>query len=115
MGGVVSIRFGIAVKPKTPVCSIIRYIPIADLLLVIGISSGYGGQRFLPGTLMQIKEAKQLREEFMGKYLISVDGGVNGETTSEIIMTGADMLVAGTAIFGNVNRKAAIDRLIGKA
>jgi len=85
---------GISLRPKTPVESIYPYLDRLDLVLVMTVEPGFGGQRFMPGMLEKVR---QLRRRFKGK--ISVDGGIDAQTAPEAIRAGADVLVSGTAIF----------------
>jgi ribulose-phosphate 3-epimerase len=105
------VKFGIAICPKTPVNRIMDYQNSIDLLLIMGINPGFGGQQFKPETLNRIKEASILREKSKAQYLISVDGGVNENNASSILMAGADLLVAGTAVFRAHDRKKAMNSI----
>jgi len=109
------VRFGLSIRPETSVESIVDHVRSIDLLLIMGVEPGFGGQRFVPETLYRIRRAASLRTEHGGDFLISVDGGVNEQTGPDILSAGADILVAGTAIFGSKDRKAAIDRITGNA
>lgn len=104
-------RFGLSICPETPLNEIISYLPMLDIMLIMGIHPGFGGQEFIPETLKRIEEAKDLRERFGAHYLISVDGGVNEKTATAIIRSGADILVIGTAIFGKENKQEAMDNI----
>jgi len=97
---------GISLRPKTPVESIYPYLDRLDLVLVMTVEPGFGGQRFMPGMLEKVR---QLRRRFKGK--ISVDGGIDAQTAPEAIRAGADVLVSGTAIFGQKDRAQAIQNL----
>lgn len=108
-----NVKFGIAIRPETTVKKILDYLDLIDLLLIMGIDPGFGGQQFMPETLDSIKEASMLREKSGAHYLISVDGGVNENNASSILMSGADMLVAGTAVFGVYDRKKGMDSIRG--
>jgi len=104
-------KVGVALKPRTPVEVLFNMLSEIDLLLVMGVEPGFGGQAFLPSSLEKIR---QLREEIDKKSLpveIEVDGGVNEENIGEIIAAGAEVIVAGTAIFGTRDRRRAIARL----
>jgi ribulose-phosphate 3-epimerase len=107
------VKFGIAIRPKTKVNEILDYLDLIDLLLIMGIDPGFGGQQFIPETLDSIKEASLLREKSSTHFLISVDGGVNENNASSILNSGADILVAGTAVFGVNDRKKGMDSIRG--
>ncbi len=91
---------GISINPATPVSTLENVIEIADLVLVMSVNPGYGGQKFIPYTLEKIRTLKDLIIKKNPKCLIEVDGGVNRDTAPEIVKAGADILVAGNAVFG---------------
>ncbi|NLC39924.1 MAG: ribulose-phosphate 3-epimerase [Clostridiaceae bacterium] len=109
------VKAGVSLRPQTPVSSIEGFISDLDLLLIMSINPGFGGQSFMPESLERISEAKLLREKHKANFLISVDGGVNAENAGKIRQAGADILVAGSAIFGKEDRKAAIQDIINSA
>ena len=102
-------RAGIAIRPKTNISQIIPYLPMIDLVLVMSVEPGFGGQAFQKEALDKIAGLRDL----IGtkKVLISVDGGVNAVTASACRLAGADILVAGSAVFGPKNTAEAIERL----
>ena len=97
---------GISLRPKTPLSSILPYLDRVELVLIMSVEPGFGGQSFMPEMMLKVRD---LRKVFSG--LISVDGGVNRETAPQALQAGADILVAGTAVFGQKDRKAAIEEL----
>ena len=101
-------KTGISVRPKTPVSTILPYLSKLDLILIMSVEPGFGGQSFMPETMKKVSE---LRAKFSG--FISVDGGINAETASQALKAGADILVAGTAVFGQKDRGQAIRTLRG--
>lgn len=94
---------GMSLRPGTPVEALEPYLGFLHLILVMTVEPGFGGQSFMPE---QLEKVKWLRPRFKG--LISVDGGVNVKTAPEVRASGADILVAGTAVFGQSDRAAAI-------
>lgn len=94
---------GMSLRPGTPVEVLEPYLGFLHLILVMTVEPGFGGQSFMPE---QLEKVKWLRTRFEG--LISVDGGVNAKTAPEVRASGADILVAGTAVFGQTDRAAAI-------
>jgi len=104
--------FGLSIKPGTPVDKYRDIYPYCDILLLMGVEPGFGGQAFIPSTVERIAEAKRLREEMGAGYKISVDGGVNLETGKLCVSAGADILVAGTTIFDAVDPADIIKRLM---
>ncbi|HXV28531.1 MAG TPA: ribulose-phosphate 3-epimerase, partial [bacterium] len=101
-----SVKSGVSLRPKTSLDSIIPYLDRVDLVLVMTVEPGFGGQSFMPDMMTKVKD---LRSRFTG--LISVDGGITPETGPPAVASGADILVAGTAVFGQKDRHAAIQAL----
>ena len=99
-------KVGISLKPETNVKSLEPYLKLVDLILVMTVEPGFGGQNFMPDML---KKVEFLRSRFSG--LISVDGGINLETGRLASQSGADIFVAGSAIFKQLNRKEFIHQL----
>lgn len=91
---------GISIKPKTKVAELADCLPHADIVLVMTVEPGFGGQKLIPSTLQKVRELVMLREEMGLEYLIQVDGGIDPETAPLAVAAGVDVLVAGTAIFG---------------
>lgn len=99
-------KVGMSLRPKTPVEQLFPYLDRLDLILVMTVEPGFGGQQFMPEMLEKIKK---LRPKFQGK--ISVDGGIDLKTAPQALAAGADVLVAGTAVFGQKDRAKAIQNL----
>ena len=99
-------KVGISVRPKTEVKSLEPYLKFVDLVLIMTVEPGFGGQNFMPEMLQKVEF---LRSRFSG--LISVDGGINQETGKTASKSGADVFVAGSAIFKQSDRKEFISRL----
>ena len=102
-------RSGISIKPTTPVAAIEKYLSLVDLVLVMTVEPGFGGQQFLENCVPKITELRQL----VPKMDISVDGGINAETAKLVRDAGANILVAGNYVFKAENRKKAIEVLRG--
>jgi ribulose-phosphate 3-epimerase len=92
-------RAGVAVCPQTPVAMLEDLAGDFDLLLVMSVNPGFGGQSFIPRTMHKIREAVHLRERSGTGFEIEVDGGVNLQNAADVAAAGADVLVAGSAIF----------------
>ncbi|MDR0496795.1 MAG: ribulose-phosphate 3-epimerase [Treponema sp.] len=99
-------KAGISIVPSTPVAAIEELLPFADLVLVMTVNPGYGGQRFIPQCLDKLKCLARLREEKAFSYLISVDGGVNPDTAPKVREAGVDVIVAGEAFFRAADKSA---------
>ena len=104
-------KAGVVINPGTPVEAIEAVLADVDLVLVMTVNPGFGGQTFIPSSLNKIKQLKALREENNYNYEIEVDGGINEDTSKNCLEAGADVLVAGSYIFSHNNRKEAIDSL----
>jgi ribulose-phosphate 3-epimerase len=90
---------GVVINPATPVETLIEVLPMVHYVLVMSVNPGFGGQKFLPFTLHKIARLAELREEMGLNFRIEVDGGVAHDTVGLVVEAGADMLVAGSAIF----------------
>ncbi|NMA74874.1 MAG: ribulose-phosphate 3-epimerase [Bacteroidales bacterium] len=94
---------GVSINPATPISMLKDILPEIDLVLLMSVNPGFGGQAFIPHSLQRMKELKELRDQTGSKALIEVDGGINLETGFQMIEAGADILVAGSAIFSAPN------------
>jgi len=99
-------KAGISIIPSTPVGVLEAVLPFADLVLVMTVDPGFGGQSLIPECLEKVKVLKRIREEKGYSYLISVDGGVNADTASQVRESGADVLVSGEAFFRAADKAA---------
>ncbi len=104
-------KAGVVINPATPVESISDIAEYIDLLLIMTVNPGFGGQEFIPNSVRRIEEAVRLRNENNLKFLIEVDGGVNTDTILLAKKAGADIFVAGSAIFKADNITAATAEL----
>ncbi|MGA9174957.1 MAG: ribulose-phosphate 3-epimerase [Thermoactinomyces sp.] len=102
-------KAGVVINPATPVSMIEPILPDVDLVLLMTVNPGFGGQTFIPGVLDKIRRLRQLIDaQNRSGIEIEVDGGVNRETAAQVVEAGATVLVAGSAIFGQKDREAAI-------
>lgn len=104
-------KAGVTLNPATPVCLLRDIIGDLDLVLLMSVNPGFGGQKFIPQTLNKVRELRALIEETGSKALIEVDGGVNDKTGAELRDAGADILVAGNYVFKAENPLDAIHSL----
>ncbi len=101
----------ITLNPHTPVASLEHIICEVDMVLLMSVNPGFGGQKFMPEVLKKVVELRNLIERKDAKCLIEVDGGVNGLNVAELDEAGADVVVAGNFVFGSNDYKAAINSL----
>lgn len=106
-------KAGVVLNPHTPVDSIKHVLGLCDLVLLMSVNPGFGGQAFIPEVLPKIEELVKMRAKGNHDFLIEVDGGVNEKTAPELIKAGVDVLVAGSYVFGAKNYKTAISTLRG--
>ena len=93
------IMAGVALNPGTPVSVLKNLIPSLDMVLIMSVNPGFGGQKFITYSLDKIKEVKELSRELNPELLIQVDGGIGSGNAKEVIEAGANVLVAGSAVF----------------
>ena len=104
---------GIVLNPGTSLSLIDEILPFVDMVLLMSVNPGFGGQKFIPASVEKIRRLKQMITERSLKTLIQVDGGVGIDNGAIVIEAGADVLVAGSAVFGAPNRKEAIAKIRG--
>ncbi len=106
-------RAGVALNPGTPADAIAHVLDVADLVLVMTVNPGFGGQAFIPGQLAKVAEVRGM---VAGRPIaITVDGGINAATAPQAMAAGATVLVAGTTVFGAGDLRAAMDGMRGAA
>jgi len=104
-------KVGLAVNPPTAISEVQPYLEQIDLLLVMTVNPGFGGQEFIHECLPKIQQADEWRREKKLSYRLEVDGGINNQTVAECARAGADTFVAGTALFRQRNMGAAIRKM----
>lgn len=103
-----NVKAGVVINPATPVSMIKEILANVDLVLVMSVNPGFGGQSFIKETLSKMEEIDLIRKEQELNFELQVDGGVNPDTAKLCAKAGADVLVAGSAIFNQADRKKAI-------
>lgn len=102
---------GVVLNPATSLCVVEEVLPLCDLVLLMSVNPGFGGQKFIRNTLPRLQKLAQMRSEQGLDFLIEVDGGVDASNIKEIVDAGADILVAGSAVFGKEDPAAAYQEL----
>jgi ribulose-phosphate 3-epimerase len=105
------IKAGVAINPGTPVETVFDVLDLVDLVLVMTVNPGWGGQKFIESSLKKIAHLKEHILKIKKNILIEVDGGINNETAKQCVEAGANVLVAGSYIYGAQDRKMAISSL----
>lgn len=106
-----NIKVGLAIKPNTDINLIIPYLEYLDLVLVMSVEPGAGGQKFIGSSCDRIKLLKEIKELYGYNYIIEVDGGINADTVKLVAASGVDLVVSGSYITNSDNYKERIDTL----
>ncbi|MCL5774140.1 MAG: ribulose-phosphate 3-epimerase [Firmicutes bacterium] len=108
-------KSGAALNPATPISFLDYVMDDLDLILIMSVNPGFGAQEFIPAVLTKIKEVRQRIDKSGRNILLSVDGGLHPETSTAVIKAGADILVAGSSIFGSKDYARAIASISGES
>lgn len=107
------VKAGVALNPATPIVMVEDVLDKVDMILIMSVNPGFGGQKFIPRALDKIRRLDEIRKENGYDFVIEVDGGVNLQNCEELKSVGTDILVAGSAVFKAESRKEAI-AVLGK-
>ena len=91
---------GVVINPATPVASLVEALPYADYVLVMSVNPGFGGQKFIKTSIEKLRQLRQMIEERQLNVRIEIDGGIDLENIGSVVAAGAEIIVAGSAIFG---------------
>ena len=105
------VKAGVAINPSTPIELLKDVAALIDMILIMSVNPGFGGQSFIPNSLKKVKDAALLREHIGAKFLIEIDGGIDNKTAGPSLNSGVDVFVAGSSIFRNDNISAACTEL----
>jgi ribulose-phosphate 3-epimerase len=108
------VKVGLSLNPPTPLDAVRPFLDQIDLLLVMSVNPGWGGQPFVEGSMEKLAAARRLRTEVGARFLIEVDGGIKPHNAAEALASGADVLVAGSAVFEAPDYAAVIRALRGE-
>ena len=106
---------GVVINPATPVDTLSEVLDLADYILVMSVNPGFGGQKFIPGSVHKLRQLADLRAQRGLGYRIEVDGGIDLTTVAEVVRAGAEILVAGNAVFGKGDPKVNAEKLLRTA
>ena len=110
------VKAGVAISPDTPVSAVEPVLDIVDMVLVMTVYPGFGGQKLIPESMDRIKRVREMASVLNPEVNIEVDGGITIDNVTEVIAAGANVIVAGSAVFGEDtygNAKAFIDKISG--
>ncbi len=93
------VKAGVSINPGTPVSTLESILPDLDLVLLMSVNPGFGGQKFIPSSIGKIRQLHQMRNEVNPAMVIAIDGGITEDNAQEVVSAGADALIAGTAFF----------------
>ena len=105
-------KVGISIKPATPTSVLKDILGKVDLVLIMSVEPGFGGQSFIDGSLDKIRELAQMRKEQGAEFLIEVDGGISAKNAADVFNAGAEAVVAGSAVFGAADPEAEIVKML---
>ena len=105
-------KAGISIKPATPVSVLKDILAKVDLVLVMSVEPGFGGQSFMPDSLDKVRELAAIKAEQGLDYIIEIDGGISSQNAGEVFAAGAEAVVAGSAVFGAPNPEAEIVKML---
>ena len=105
-------KVGISIKPATPVSVLKDILAQVDLVLVMSVEPGFGGQSFMPDSLDKVRELAAIKREQGLDYIIEIDGGISSQNAGEVFAAGAEALVAGSAVFGAADPEAEIVKML---
>jgi ribulose-phosphate 3-epimerase len=105
-------RAGVVINPATPVETLSEVLDVVDYVLVMSVNPGFGGQKFIPSTLHKMRRLAEIRGQRGLNYRIEVDGGVALNTVADVVRSGAEVLVAGNAVFGSGDPRKSAQALL---
>ena len=110
-----NVQAGVALNPATPLAAVEHVLDMLDLVLIMTVNPGFGGQKFIPYTTRKVRRLREMIEDEGYRAVIEVDGGIDVETIAEVVPAGAEVLVAGSAIFRSPEPARAVKEMLAKA
>ena len=108
-------KAGVAINPATPLVMLEEALPYADFVLLMSVNPGFGGQRFIPTSLDKLRRLRGMIDGRGLKTRIEIDGGIDGANVAEVVASGAEIIVAGSAVYGKGNTAESVKELIERA
>jgi ribulose-phosphate 3-epimerase len=105
------IEAGVVLNPATPVATLSEVLPVVDFVLVMSVNPGFGGQKFIAGSLEKLRQLKELRSRYNLNYRIEVDGGLDLDNVADAVRAGAEIIVAGTSVFRTPDPAEAVRKM----
>jgi ribulose-phosphate 3-epimerase len=102
---------GVVLNPATPIESLGEVLPFADYVLVMSVNPGFGGQKFIPSSVDKVRRLRRMIEERQLETRIEIDGGIDLENVASVVAAGAEIIVAGSAIFGAIDPETAVRQM----
>ena len=109
------VKAGVTLNPATPIASLQEILPDVDLVLIMSVNPGFGGQKFIPSALNKVAAARAMLDRIHSRALLEVDGGIKAENAAQVVAAGATVLVAGSAIFSQRDYAGTIAALLAAA
>jgi ribulose-phosphate 3-epimerase len=109
------VQAGVALNPSTPLSTLADILPEIDLLLIMSVNPGFGGQSFIPGALAKLRAAREMIDRVNPAVLLEIDGGITADNAAAVRETGVDAIVSGSGIYGHQDYRAMIAGLKGEA
>ena len=106
---------GVVINPATPVDTLVEVLDVVDYVLVMSVNPGFGGQKFIPSTLHKLRRLAEIRGQQRLNFRIEVDGGISLDTVADVVRAGAEILVAGNAVFGSGDPRKNAEALLKAA
>ena len=104
-------KCGVVINPETDVEEVRRYIKECDIVLIMSVHPGFGGQKFIPSAIEKLNKVRQMRDQLNSECIIEIDGGITSENVMQAKAAGAEAIVAGSAIFGSANPQKTIEEM----
>ena len=110
-----NVQVGVALNPATPLAAVEHVLDVVDLVLIMTVNPGFGGQKFIPYTSRKVRRLREMIQDEGQHAVIEVDGGIDVDTIAEVVPAGAEILVAGSAIFRSPEPARAVKEMLAKA